>query len=122
MILTHRGLVYAAYGWLLFSGVSHILIDVAAPVWRGKAAPEHFYAMHSAYAMSKMLVGALALVAAFSGSEVFRQWPGILFGIVAGVAWLVFAFAAISYVPPKFSAALFLALAIACGWTAQAPR
>ena len=54
----HRNLLYAAYGFLLLSGILHFSIDVVSQYMRGKRTPGSeatlYYGLNTAYALGQL--------------------------------------------------------------------
>jgi hypothetical protein len=107
-------LLYAAYGWLLFSGVVHFTIDVLSQYLRGKRSPGPettlYYGLNSAYALGQVLVALLALLMVRSGTPAIAGWPGFTIGFSGAALWLVICLLFVEYPQPRVIIALFAAL------------
>ena len=110
----HISLLYAAYGWLLVSGTLQFGIDVVAQYMRGKRPPGTattlYYGLNSAYALSQILFGALALLALSQGLVVLGRWPGLTLGFLAASSWLAICVFFLEYWQPRMTVALFVVL------------
>jgi hypothetical protein len=117
----HGMLLYAAYGWLLLSGLLHFGIDVVSQFLRGKRAPGAattlYYGLNSSYALGQVLFAALALFAISQGMTALGRWPGLMLGLVAASAWFVISFFFLEYPQPRMTVALFAALLIGAALT-----
>lgn len=107
-------LLYAAYGWLLFSGVVHFTIDVLSQYLRGRRSPGPettlYYGLNSAYALGQVLVALLALLMVRSGTPAIAGWPGFTIGLIGAAIWLVICLLSMEYPQPRVTIALFAAL------------
>jgi hypothetical protein len=110
----HIPLLYAAYSWLLLSGLLHFAIDVVSQYVRGNRAPSPattlYYGLNSSYALSQILFAALALFAIRYGLVAMGQWSGITLGLLAACAWFVLSLLFLEYTQPRMTVALFAAL------------
>lgn len=117
----HRTLLYAAYNWLLLSGLLQIGIDVVSQHFRGKRVPSPattlYYGLNSAYGVSQILFALLALFAIRQGMTAMGQWSGLLLGLLAASAWFVLSVLFLEYPQPRMTMALFAALLIAVAFT-----
>lgn len=117
----HKILVYAAYGWMVFSGTMHIIIDVVSQYLRGTRLPGSettlYWGLNIAYGLGQIAFGLFALLVARQAFEVLDRWPAIALSFAAAVAWLVFGVAFIEYSEPKIVILLFIALLIAAVMT-----
>jgi hypothetical protein len=97
----HRNLLYAAYGFLLLSGILRFSIDVVSQYVRGKraAGPEAtlYYGLNTAYAPGQILFAWLALRAIRNASGFIGQSSGLLLGLSAAAGWLTIAFVFLEY-------------------------
>jgi hypothetical protein len=113
----HRFLIYAAFGWLTFSGTMHFFADVVSQHLRGARAPSAettlYYGLHSSFALGQVVLGALGLFLARRAPGLLRTAPILAVSVTAGIAWLVIAVLFIEYWQPKANAALILALMLA---------
>lgn len=109
--------LYAAYGWLLLSGVLHFGIDVVSQYVRGRRVPGPettlYYGLNTSYALGQLLVALLALLLLQSGSSALVSWPGLTLGFGAAAAWLAICFLFIEYPQPRITMAIFVVL-LAC--------
>jgi hypothetical protein len=121
----HIPLLYAAYGWLLFSGTLQFPIDVVGQCARRKrppgAATTLYYGLNSAYALSQILFAALALLALSRGLIILGRWPGLTLGFLAASSWLGICVLFLEYRQPRMTVALFAALLAAAALTSKAP-
>jgi hypothetical protein len=118
----HGWLLYAAYGWLLLSGLLHFGIDVVSQYVRGVRTPGPattlYYGLNSSYAVSQILFAGLALFAIQHGVTAMGQWPGMALGLLAAGAWFVLALLFFEYTQPRMTVALFAALLFGVALTA----
>ncbi len=109
----HHTLLYAAYSWLLLSGLLQIGIDVISQYLRGKRAPGPsttlYYGLNSAYGVSQILFALLALFATRQGVIAMGQWPGVSLGLLAATAWFALSVLFLEYPQPRMPVALFAA-------------
>jgi hypothetical protein len=117
----HKYLVYAAYGLLTLGGAMHFFIDVVSQYLRGKRPPGSettlYFGLNTAYALSQVLFGLMALFIARTAFPLLDQWPAIAISLSAAVCWLIFTFLFIEYREPKIGAGIFTALMIAAAVT-----
>ncbi len=117
----HYTLLYAAYSWLLLSGLLQIGIDVVSQYLRGKRAPGPsttlFYGLNSAYGISQILFALLAFFAIRQGVVALGQWPGVSLGLLAATAWFALCVLFLEYPQPRMTVALFAALLLATAFT-----
>jgi hypothetical protein len=117
----HKYLVYAAYGLLTFGGAMHFLVDVVSQYARGKRVPGPettlYYGLNTAYALSQVLFGLMALLVARYAFHLLDQWPALALSFTAATCWLIFSFLFIEYREPKIGAGVFVALIIAAAVT-----
>lgn len=117
----HKILVYAAYGWMVLSGVMHISIDVVSQYLRGTRLPGPettlYWGLNIAYGLGQIAFGLFALLVARQAFEVLDRWPAIALSFAVAVAWLVFGCFFIEYSEPKIVILLFIALLIAAVMT-----
>lgn len=113
----HTKFLYAAYIWLLLSGLLQFGIDVVSQYVRGRRVPGPettlYYGLNTAYALGQVLVALLALLILQSGSTLLERWPGMILGFGAAAAWLAICFLFIEYPQPRIIMAIFVAL-LAC--------
>lgn len=119
----HTALIYAAYGWLAFSGTVHFAVDVVAQHVRGKRAAGAettlFYGLHSSFALGQVLFGLVCLWLAWSAPALLARPPVVALSLAAGLAWLAITFAFMGYWEPKVNAGIFIALLVAAAFTAR---
>lgn len=119
----HKFIVYAAYGWLTFTGVMHFLIDVVSRHLRGLHAPGPettlYYGLHSAFALGQFVLGLLGLWLAGRALDLFKELPVVTVSLVAAVGWLAIAVLFMEYWQPRFNAALFCVLVVAVALTGR---
>ena len=117
----HQTLLYAAYSWLLLSGLLQIGIDVVSQYLRGKRAPGAsttlYFGLNSAYGISQILFALLAFFAIRQGVVAMGQWPGVLLGLLAATAWFALSVLFLQYPQPRMTVALFVALLLATAFT-----
>jgi hypothetical protein len=119
----HKNLIYAAFGWLAFSGSMHFIIDVLSQYIRGKRVPgaetTFYYGLNTSYALGQMLFALVCLFLARRAPDVLDSWPMMALSLAAASAWLAITFAFMGYWEPKMNAAIFGALLIAAIATAK---
>ena len=119
----HKTLLYAAYGYLLVTGVLHYLIDVVAQYARKHRAPSAtttmYWGLHSAYSLGQVVFALTALLLVHGGSPLFSQRSGQALSIIAVVGWLLICFAFVEYIPPRINMAIVLVLLIAAALTSS---
>ena len=117
----HQQLLYAAYAWLLLSGVLHLGIDVVSQYVRGKRVPGPattlYYGLNSTYAVSQILFAALALFAVRQGMTAMGQPSGLALGLLGACAWFVLSMLFLEYPQPRMTVALFAALLLGVALT-----
>lgn len=103
----HQKFLYAAYGWLLLSGILQFLIDVVSQYVRGKRAPgletTLYYGLNTAYALGQILFALLALLVMRDNGLLLGRWPALTVGFAAGCGWLVIGFVFLEYREPRFT-------------------
>ena len=113
----HKYIVYAAYGWLTFTGAMHFVIDVVSQHLRGKHAPSTettlYYGLHSAFALGQFVFGLLGLWLAWRALDMLKELPLVAVSWVAAVGWLSIAVLFMEYWQPKLNAAIFSVLVVA---------
>jgi hypothetical protein len=113
----HKYALYAAYGWLSFSGTMHFAIDVLSQHLRGVRAPSTettlYYGLHSSYALGQVVLGALGLWLTARAPNLLREPVALAVSGLAALAWLAIAVLFVEYWQPKLNAALFSALLLA---------
>lgn len=117
----HLRLLYAAYGWLLFTGVLHFAIDVVSQYVRGRRVPGPattlYYGLNTAYALGQVLFALMALLAIRNGVVDLARWPGLVLGFAAASAWLAICFLFLEYPQPRVTVAIFTALLLGVAFT-----
>jgi hypothetical protein len=110
-IISHRTLLYAAFGWLIAGGVLHFIIDVLSQYIRGTRTPSPetmlYYGMNSAYAFGQMLFGLIGLWLAWRAVSVLEEWPVVLLSLLGAIGWLAIGLVFIEYWEPKVIATIF---------------
>jgi hypothetical protein len=113
--------LYAAYGWLLLSGILHFSIDVISQYLRQKRVPGReaslYYGLNTTYALGQVLVAILALFAIRQGVVAMGQWPGLVIAFGAALAWLAIDFLFLEYPQPKVVICIFAVLLIGSSLT-----
>ncbi|MDQ0203223.1 hypothetical protein [Pectinatus haikarae] len=113
----HKMFIYATYGWMVFCGAMHIIIDVVSQYLRGTRLSEPetalYWGLNIAYGLGQIVFGMFALLVARQAFEVLNQRSAIALSFTAAAAWLVFGFFFIEYSEPKIVIAIFIALLIA---------
>ena len=117
----HKGLVYAAYGWLAFSGTLHFCIDVVSQYARGKRAPgvgtTLYYGLNSAFALGQVIFGLLGVWLAWRAITLVAEWPVLALSIAAALGWLAITFLFMEYKEPRFNAAVYAVLIVSAALT-----
>ena len=107
-------LLYAAYGWLLLSGILQFVIDVVSQHVRGKRAPgvetTLYYGLNTAYALGQVMFALLALLLMRDNAVLLGRWPALTLGFAAGCGWLAIAFLFLEYREPRFIMSIFIAI------------
>ncbi|WP_434379697.1 hypothetical protein [Melittangium boletus] len=120
----HKILVYAAYGWLTFTGVMHFVVDVVSQHLRGKHVPGPettlYYGLHSAFALGQFVFGLLGLWLAWRSLDLFKEVPIVAVSLVAAAGWLAIAVFFMTYWEPRFNVAVFGVLLVAAALTGRA--
>jgi hypothetical protein len=111
-----RYFFYAAYGWLLITGILHFSIDVLSQYLRGKRSPGAettlYYGLNSAYALGQVLFALCLLLMIRNRSEMVWQWPGLLLAFAAAVSWFLICHFFLEYREPKMMLSIFSVLLI----------
>lgn len=119
----HKILIYAAYGWLTFIGIMHILVDVVLQYLHKTRLPSTettlYWGLNTSYGLGQIVFGLFALLVARYAFEVLDQWPAITLSFLAAVAWLAFGFLFIEYSQPKIMISIFIILLIAATMSAN---
>ncbi|APR82043.1 Hypothetical protein A7982_07392 [Minicystis rosea] len=119
----HKYLVYAAYGWLTFTGAMHFAIDVVSQHLRGKRVPSAettlYYGVHSAFAFGQLVFGLLGLWLAWRARDLLSELPVATLSCVAAAGWLAIAVLFMEYWQPKLNAAIFGVLVVAAALTGR---
>ena len=117
----HGLLLYAAYGWLLLSGVLHFAVDVVSQHIRGKRTPGPattlYYGLNSTYAASQILFAALALVTIRHDGTALGQGYGLVLGFLAACAWFLLCLRFLEYSQPRAAVVMFLGLLVGVALT-----
>lgn len=120
----HTYLTYGAFGWLVFTGTAHFVVDVVSQYLRGKrpAGVEAtlYYGLNSSYALGQVLFGLLCLWIAWRQPGLLHERPVVALCLAGAAAWLAIPFAFMEYWEPKANAAIFAGLLIAA--ISTAPR
>jgi hypothetical protein len=113
----HKGVVYAAYGWLALAGTLHFAVDVVSQYLRGKRAPgletTLYYGLNSAFALGQVAFGLLGLFLARRAMGLLTETPALILSAAAASGWLAITFLFMEYREPKFNAGIFCALVAA---------
>jgi hypothetical protein len=113
----HKYLIYAAYGWLAFSGTAHFLIDVVSQYFRGKRTPGNeatlYYGLNTAYSLGQVAFGLVGLWLAWRAMALLKEPALVALSIAAAAGWLVITFLFMEYREPKVAAGIFLLLVVA---------
>lgn len=108
-ILTH-----VAYGWLIFMGVMHFVIDVVSQRLRGLRPPSVettlYNGLHSSYALGQVLLGVLALFIVRQTTPATAPTWLLVVSAAAVALWFAIGFAFIEYREPKMMLGLFTLL------------
>lgn len=119
----HKALIYAAFGWLAFTGMTHFIVDVLSQYLRGKHVPGPettlYYGLNTSYALGQVLFALACLFLARRAPDVLDGWPMMALSLAAASAWLAIAFAFMGYWEPKMNAVIFGALLSAAIVTAR---
>lgn len=117
----HRYLTYAAYGWLVLSGLLHFFVDVVSQHVRGKRAPgpetDLYYGLNSAFSLGQVVFGLLGLYVASRAMAVMDATPVIALAMLAAIGWLALTLLFMEYREPRIVAAVFCALVLAAWLT-----
>ena len=110
-------IAYAAFGWLVFTGAAHFVVDVASQYLRGKRAPGPettlYYGLNSAFALGQVVFGLLLLWLVRRQPAAIAELPVAALCLAAAIGWLAIAFAFMEYWEPKMNSGVFLVLLIA---------
>ena len=117
----HLSLLYAAYGWLLFSGILQFVIDAFSHHSREKritgSTTSLHYGLNTTYALGQILFAVLALFAIRQGVTAMGQWSGLVLGFSAAGAWLVICLPFLEAKKPRVTLALFAVLLLGAALT-----
>ena len=109
--------IYSAFGWLVFSGTLHFIIDVVSQHFRGKHVPgvetTLYYGLHTAFAFGQVVFGILGLYIATRAMHLIVEIPVLLLCLLAGSGWLALTFLFMEYWEPKFAVSVFCVLILA---------
>lgn len=115
--MTHKYIVYAAYGWLTLSGILHFVIDVVSQHLRGKRAPgletTLYYGLNSAFALGQVAFGLLGLFLAWRAMPLLTETSVLIGSLAAALGWLAITFLFMEYWEPKLNVGIFCALIVA---------
>ena len=121
-LMVHSILLYAAFGWLAFSGTMHFIIDVVSQYLRGRRSPGAevvlYYGLHSSFALGQVAFGVLCLWLARRSPALLETWPIMTLALAVGTGWLAITLTSMEYWEPRFSAVLFSILIVAVILTA----
>lgn len=113
----HKNIVYAAYGWLVLTGILHFAVDVVSQHLRGKRAPgletTLYYGLNSAFSLGQVAFGLLGLFLAWRAMDLLSEKPVLILALAAGSGWLAVTFLFMEYWEPKVNVAIFCALIVA---------
>lgn len=116
-------LIYAAYGWLTFSGTMHILIDVVSQYFRNTRVPSAettlYWGLNIAYGLGQIIFGVFALLVAKYAFGILKKMPAITLSFLVAGAWLVFGHFFIEYRQPQNMVFIFIALLTAATISAK---
>lgn len=124
MTTTHRRFLYAAYGFLLFTGGAHFLVDVVLHHFAGRQEPglvaTYYYGLHSAYSLGQVLFALAAIMVIRSESDLMSRAPGQVLSFSAVAGWFAVCLLFMDYTPPWVNLAIVFALLVAAAITAKA--
>jgi len=113
----HKNIIYAAYGWLVLTGVLHFVVDVVSQHLRGKRSPSLettlYYGLNSAFSLGQVVFGLMGLLLAWRAMGLLSETPVLILALVAGIGWLALTFLFMAYWEPKVNVAIFCALILA---------
>ncbi len=113
----HKNILYAAYGWLVLTGVLHFVVDVVSQHLRGKRSPSLettlYYGLNSAFSLGQVVFGLLGLFLAWRAAGLLGETPVLILALLAGIGWLALTFLFMAYWEPKVNVAIFCALILA---------
>ncbi len=122
----HRWLVYAAYGWLVFTGAAHFFVDVVSQHLRGVRVAgveaELYYGLNTAFALGQLVFGLMGVWLASRAPHLLKEAPALVLSAAAGLGWLVVTLLFMNYWEPKLNAAVFCLLVLAVAASARAER
>jgi len=113
----HRYILYAAYSWLVLTGVLHFVVDVVSQHLRGRRTPSLettlYYGLNTAFSLGQVAFGLLGLFLAWRAMGLLSEKPGLILALAAGIGWLALTFLFMTYREPKVIATIFCALILA---------
>jgi hypothetical protein len=119
----HKKFLYAAYGFLLLTGVMHFLIDVVRHHFAGLQEPglaaTYYYGLHSAYSLGQVLFALAAIMVIRSGSDLMSRAPGRMLSFSAIAGWFAICLLFMDYTPPWVNLVIVFALLTAAAATAR---
>ena len=120
-----RYLLFAAFGWLTFTGIMHFGIDVVAHAIQGRHPPGRettlYYGLQSAFALGKATFGVLGLLVIWRAPLLAGSAPFLSVSVLAGAGWLAIAWLFIDYRQPMLAATVFGALLLGAVVVRAAP-
>jgi len=112
----HRKLLYAGYGYMVFSAVMNYLADVVQPYLRRLRPPSPettlYYGLHTGFNFGQFIFGLLAILLLQSGSDLLSRRGGQLLALLAIAGWFAISFAYTNFAPPKINLAIVLSLLV----------
>lgn len=113
----HKNIIYAAYGWLVLTGVLHFVVDVVSQHLRGKRSPSLettlYYGLNAAFSLGQVVFGLLGLFLAWRAMGLLSEKPVLILALAAGIGWLAMTFLFMAYWEPKVNVAIFCMLILA---------
>ncbi|WP_313324720.1 hypothetical protein [Sphingobium yanoikuyae] len=107
----------AAFGWLVFTGIAHFVVDVVSQHLRGKRTPSVetslYYGLNSSFALGQVVFGLTCLWIAAQQPNFLRSLPVAAFCLAAALGWLGIAFLFMEYWEPKANMGIFVVLLVA---------
>lgn len=113
----HNYILYAAYGWLVLTGVLHFVVDVVSQHLRGLRAPSLettlYYGLNTAFSLGQVAFGLMGLFLAWRAMALLSEMPVLILALATGIGWLALTFLFMTYWEPKLNVAIFCALMLA---------
>jgi hypothetical protein len=113
----HTTILFAAYGWLVITGVLHFVVDVLSQHLRGTRVPgletTLYYGLNSAFSLGQLVFGLLGLFLAWRAMGLLSEKPVLVLALAAGLCWLALTFLFMEYWEPKVNVTIFCALILA---------